>query len=61
MPGRVCFETVTFTECADATILTRNTVFQSAEDRDTALLSAWPKGSANRRIGLMSCWHGLFR
>jgi len=38
-PGRVWLETVTFTERGDTTVVTRNTVFQSADDRDAALRS----------------------
>ncbi|HEU5389329.1 MAG TPA: SRPBCC family protein [Streptosporangiaceae bacterium] len=38
MPGHVCLETVTFTERAGTTVVTQNTVYQSARDRDRALL-----------------------
>ena len=37
MPGHVCLETVTFTELGDTTMVTQNTVYQSAQDRDQAL------------------------
>ena len=36
-PGHVCLETVTFTEHADTTMVTQNTIYQSVQDRDRAL------------------------
>jgi len=37
MPGRVCLQTVTFAEHAGTTVVTQNTVYQSAQDRDRVL------------------------
>jgi uncharacterized protein YndB with AHSA1/START domain len=37
VPGHVCVETATFTERGDTTVLTQNTVYPSAQDRDRAL------------------------
>jgi len=37
LPGRVCLQTVTFAEHAGITVVTQNTVYQSAQDRDKML------------------------
>jgi uncharacterized protein YndB with AHSA1/START domain len=37
MPGHVCPETVTFTERADTTLVTQDTIYQSVQDRDRML------------------------
>ena len=36
-PGHVCLETATFTERADMTMVTQNTIYQSVQDRDRVL------------------------
>jgi uncharacterized protein YndB with AHSA1/START domain len=37
MPGHVCLQTVTFTEREGTTMVTQNTIYQSAQDRDRVL------------------------
>lgn len=37
MPGRVCLETVTFSERGGTTLVTQNSVYQSVQDRDRVL------------------------
>jgi len=43
-PCHVCLETTTFTDHGDTTALTQSTVFQSAANRDAALLSGMADG-----------------